>query len=31
MNLWLVEGNPPSDGEAVGVIVEAFEFVPQTE
>jgi YVTN family beta-propeller protein len=28
INLWLFEGNPPSDGEAVEVIIEAFEFVP---
>jgi len=31
MNLWLVEDNPPLDGEAVEVIIEAFEFVPQIE
>lgn len=31
INLWLFNGNPPSDGEAAEVIIEAFEFIPQTE
>jgi len=28
INLWLLRGNPPSDGQEVEVIIEAFEFVP---
>lgn len=31
INLWLLNGNPPSDGQEVEVIIEAFEFVPQSE
>ena len=31
INLWLINGNPPSDGEEAEVIVEAFEFLSQTE
>ncbi len=31
LNLWLLNGNPPSDGQEVEVIVESFEFVPQTK
>jgi hypothetical protein len=31
VNLWLLNGNPPSDGQTVEVIVEAFEFVPSTK
>jgi len=28
INLWLLNGNPPSDGAEAEVIIEAFEFVP---
>jgi hypothetical protein len=31
LNLWLTEGTPPSDGQAVEVIVAAFEFIPANE
>jgi DDE superfamily endonuclease len=31
INLWLLNGDPPSDGQGVEVIVEAFEFAPQTQ
>jgi hypothetical protein len=31
INLWLLNGSPPSDGQEVEVIIEAFEFVPQTK
>ena len=30
INLWLLDGNPPSDSEAVEIVIEAFEFIPQT-
>jgi hypothetical protein len=30
INLWLVDGKPPSDGKTVEMIVEAFEYVPHT-
>jgi hypothetical protein len=30
INLWLLDSNPPSDGEAVEAVIEAFEFIPQT-
>lgn len=30
INLWLLDGNPPSDGETVEIVIEAFEFVPQS-
>lgn len=28
INLWLVDGNPPTDGEEVEVVLEDFSFVP---
>jgi hypothetical protein len=28
MNLWLVNGNPPTDGQEVEVVVDRFVFVP---
>jgi len=28
INLWLLNGDPPSDGQGVEVIIEAFEFAP---
>ncbi len=28
MNLWLFNGTPPSDGQAVEVVIESFEFAP---
>ena len=28
INLWLNEGTPPSDGQPVEVVIEAFEFIP---
>jgi hypothetical protein len=31
INLWLLNGDPPSDGEEAEVIIEAFEFASQTE
>jgi len=31
INLWLLGGNPPSNGQGVEVIIEAFDFVPQSE
>ena len=31
INLWLLNGNPPSDGQDVEVVVEAFQFVAQGE
>ncbi|PKO22753.1 MAG: hypothetical protein CVU38_07720 [Chloroflexi bacterium HGW-Chloroflexi-1] len=31
INLWLFKGRPPANGEEAEVIIEAFEFVPQTE
>ncbi len=31
LNLWLLNGSPPSDGQTVEVIVESFEFVPRTK
>jgi hypothetical protein len=31
INLWLLNGNPPSDGQEIEVVIEAFEFVPQTD
>ncbi|MEW5956174.1 MAG: hypothetical protein AB1801_00500 [Chloroflexota bacterium] len=27
INLWLVEGNPPTDGQTVEVIITAFQFI----
>lgn len=29
INLWLFDGNPPSDSKATEVVIEAFEFIPQ--
>jgi len=29
INLWLLEGDQPSDGQNVEVVIEAFEFVAQ--
>ncbi len=29
INLWLLNGDPPSDGQGVEVIIEASEFAPQ--
>jgi hypothetical protein len=29
LNLWLLNGSPPADGQTVEVIVESFEFVPR--
>jgi hypothetical protein len=29
INLWLMDGNPPSDGQEAEVIVAAFEFIAQ--
>lgn len=31
INLWLLSGNPPSDGEEAEVVIEEFDFVPQPE
>lgn len=31
INLWLYEGNPPSDGESVEVVIKKFEFIPWCE
>ncbi|MFP4135710.1 MAG: hypothetical protein ACLFN7_01740 [Candidatus Acetothermia bacterium] len=31
VNLWLVDGNPPSNGKEVEVILEEFEFTPLEE
>lgn len=31
MNLWLLDGTPPSDGQEVEVVIESFEFVPRAE
>lgn len=28
INLWLLNGNPPADGQEVEVIIESFEFIP---
>lgn len=28
INLWLLNGNPPSDGQEVEVVIRAFEFTP---
>ena len=28
LNLWLMEGKPPSDGKEVEVVVESFRFTP---
>lgn len=28
INLWLLNGNPPSDGQGVEVVIAAFEFTP---
>ncbi len=30
INLWLLNGTPPSDGQGAEVIIERFEFVPLT-
>ena len=29
INLWLLDGKPPTDGQPVEVIVESFHFTPQ--
>lgn len=31
INLWLLNGTPPSDGQEVEVIIKSFEFAPQTK
>jgi len=31
INLWLINGDSPSDGQEVEVILEAFEFIPMPE
>jgi len=31
INLWLVNGHPPSDGQRVEVIVDSFDFLPGPE
>ncbi len=30
INLWLLNGNPPSDGQEIEVIIAAFTFTPQS-
>ena len=29
INLWLVDGKPPSNGQSVEIVVKAFHFVPE--
>lgn len=29
INLWLVDGKPPSDGRSVEIVVQAFRFIPE--
>ena len=31
INLWLLNGDPPADGQDVEVIIEAFDFLPEAE
>lgn len=31
INLWLILGHPPSDGQPIEVVVEAFQFTPAAE
>ena len=31
LNLWLVDGNPPSDGQSAEMIVKEFKFIPPEE